>query len=203
GLDDTLRGLQGFLKELRDKFHRSYIDLLTLNRQFTTVYGQSERPRQRVDQTIPAISWIYQKVSGPTIANRFADLEHTNSICLPIGIKRLQLTLHMLDESDKFYGKQLRLPYQEDATSSGDIRDNTLDSDLIPPERTKKVRTKLLANNPEKLPSRLFLHFESIQFKPDEENVDIEEVNSDNFLDNILQMTSFAYQQFTATYQKR
>ncbi|CAI2187027.1 668_t:CDS:2, partial [Funneliformis geosporum] len=42
-------------------------------------------------------------------------------------------TLHMFDESGKFYGKQLRLPYQEDATSSGDIRDNTLDSDLIPP----------------------------------------------------------------------
>ncbi|CAI2199294.1 249_t:CDS:2, partial [Funneliformis geosporum] len=175
GLDDTLRGLQGFLKEHRDKFHRSYIDFLTLNRQLLRIYYSI--------WTKSADDGKKKKVSGPTIANRFADLEHTNSICLPIGKKcslkgySVKLTLHMFDESDKFYGKQLRLPYQEDATSSGDIRDNILDSDLIPPERTKK-------------------------FKPDEENVDLEEVNSDNFLDNILQMTSFAYQQFTATYQK-
>ncbi|CAG8739349.1 7846_t:CDS:2, partial [Acaulospora morrowiae] len=49
-------------------------------------------------------------------------------------------TLLTFDESGKFFGKQLRLPYNEEATSSDDKRafDSTLDSDLISPVRAKK-----------------------------------------------------------------
>ena len=44
----------------------------------------------------------------------------------------------------------------------------------------------------------LFLHFEYVQIKPDEENLNVEKVNSDD----VIQMTSSAYQQFADKYQK-
>ncbi|CAI2197564.1 17209_t:CDS:10, partial [Funneliformis geosporum] len=98
------------------------------------------------------------------------------------------------------YDKEtLQTLMHQDATSSGDKHDSILDSDLIPPARAKKISIKYLQIIPKKMLSRLFLHFECIQFKPDEENVNVEGVDNDT---NNLQMTSLAYQQFTATYQK-
>ncbi|CAI2187299.1 5228_t:CDS:2, partial [Funneliformis geosporum] len=109
---ELFRGLQGFLKEHRNK----YMD-----------------NQKGLDQTIPAISPLTGVTCAWIISGSGAYELNLSSYWQEVLIKSLQETLHMFDESGKFYGKQLRLPYQEDATSSGDIRDNTLDSDLIPP----------------------------------------------------------------------
>ncbi|CAG8746516.1 4504_t:CDS:2, partial [Ambispora leptoticha] len=49
-------------------------------------------------------------------------------------------TLLTFDESGKFFGKQLRLPYNKEATSSGcKLFHSTLDSDSTSPVETKKI----------------------------------------------------------------
>lgn len=84
-------------------------------------------------------------------------------------------TLLALDESGKFFGKQLRLPYNKEATSSDDKRafDSTLNSDSISHVGAKKI-------------------------KSGKGGVNVEEANSDD----AIKMTLTAYQQFTNKYLK-
>ncbi|CAG8837749.1 11089_t:CDS:10, partial [Gigaspora margarita] len=84
-------------------------------------------------------------------------------------------TLLALDESGKFFGKQLRLPYNKEATSSDDKRafDSTLNSDSISHVGAKKI-------------------------KSGKGGVNVEEANSDD----TIKMTLTAYQQFTNKYLK-
>ncbi|CAG8661214.1 6334_t:CDS:10, partial [Ambispora gerdemannii] len=133
----------------------------------------------------------HQKFSGPTIANRPMNLERTksdlDSFWQEVIIERLQRkvqstydkeTLLTFDESGKHYGEQLRIPYKkeegkEEETSSGCKRSNsTLDSDSTSPVETKKIR-----------PGK---------------DVNVEEANNDD----VVKMTSIAYQQFTDKYRK-
>ncbi|CAG8517918.1 14365_t:CDS:2 [Cetraspora pellucida] len=82
-------------------------------------------------------------------------------------------TLLTFDESGKFFGKKLRLPYHKEATSSDCKRfHSTLDSDSTSPVETKKIRPG--------------------------EDVNVEEANNDD----AVKMTSIAYQQFTNKYRK-
>ncbi|CAG8699543.1 15347_t:CDS:2, partial [Racocetra fulgida] len=94
---------------------------------------------------------------------------------LQVQITYEKETLLTFDESGKFFGRQLRLPYNKEATSSDDKRafDSTLDSDLISPVGAKKIKS----------------------CKGD---VNVEKANGDS----AIKMTSTAYQQFTNKYQK-
>ncbi|CAG8783932.1 18743_t:CDS:2, partial [Gigaspora margarita] len=99
----------------------------------------------------------------------------TERLRLQVQITYEKETLLTFDESGKFFGRQLRLPYNKEATSSDDKRafDSTLDSDLISPVGAKKIKS----------------------YKGD---VNVEKANGDS----AIKMTSTAYQQFTNKYQK-
>ncbi|CAG8728820.1 21744_t:CDS:10 [Racocetra persica] len=99
----------------------------------------------------------------------------TERLRLQVQITYEKETLLTFDESGKFFGRQLRLPYNKEATSSDDKRvfDSTLDSDLISPVGAKKIKS----------------------CKGD---VNVEKANGDS----AIKMTSTAYQQFTNKYQK-
>ncbi|CAG8720718.1 16169_t:CDS:10, partial [Dentiscutata erythropus] len=67
----------------------------------------------------------------------------TERLQLQVQITYEKETLLTFDESDKFFGRQLRLPYNKEATSSDDKRafNSTLDSDLIFPVGAKKIKS--------------------------------------------------------------
>ncbi|CAG8501792.1 11713_t:CDS:10 [Paraglomus brasilianum] len=176
-LDVKTDGFSDYLEE-RDPSLWSYIDFLTLNRTLIVqalphLDNQKGLDGAWTKRFLLAVEEMSSE-SADDIRRKKVIIERLQSETQSIYDKE---TLQTFGAAGKFYGKRLRLPYKEDATSSGDKRDSTLDSDLIPPARAKKL-------------------------KPDEENVNVEGVDSGNIPENPLQLTSLAYQQFTDKYQK-